>query len=512
MKKINQLKAGTILTYINLGLGTVIPLLYTPIMLRILGQSEYGVNSLATSITGYLTILNLGMGKAIIRYITKYRAEGNKKGVESMLGLFIVIYSALAGLVCVVGGFLTVFADSFFGKGLTSSEISILEVLMILMTINTALSFIVSVFSSVSISFERYIFGRTLDIISTMLTPIFNLCVLFMGLGSIGMAAVGVALQTVYLGIYILYSRKKLDLKPRFSKLPSHLIKELWGFSMFIFLSSIVDMLYWATDKVLIGAMVGSVAVAVYNVGGTFTTMLQNMSGAISNVFVPRVTTMVVTNSGDEDLSALLTRIGRLQYIIVSLFLSGYIVFGKTFIYYWAGDGYEDAYYIALLTMIPLAIPLIQNIAYNIIVAQNKHQFRAIIYTVIAVVNVVSTYLVLPHYGIIGAAVCTSIAFLVGNGVIMNIYYYKVTKLDIPGFWRNIGKMSIVPVFMGVIGYAVVNHREISLSLFMAGVIIYVLVFAVLIWLISFNSYEKALFTDLIKKIFVFLPIRRKGE
>ena len=107
---------------------------------------------------------------------------------------------------------------------------------------------------------------------------------------------------------------------------------------------------------------------------------------------------------------------------------------------------------------------------------------------------------------------CTSIAFLVGNGVIMNIYYYKVTKLDIPGFWRNIGKMSIVPAFMVVIGYTVVNHSEISLSLFMAGVIIYVLVFAVLSWLISFNSYEKALFTDLIKKTFVFLPIRRKGE
>ena len=78
--------------------------------------------------------------------------------------------------------------------------------------------------------------------------------------------------------------------------------------------------------------------------------------------------------------------------------------------------------------------------------------------------------------------------------------------------WINIGKMSIVPVFMGVIGYAVVNYREISLSLFMVGVIIYVLIFAVLSWLISFNSYEKALFTDLIKKPFVFLPIRRKGE
>ena len=152
-----------------------------------------------------------------------------------MLGLFLVIYSVLAGLVCVVGGFLAVFADSFFGKGLTPSEISILKVLMSLMTINTALSFIVSVFSSVVYLFERYIFGRTLDIISTILTPILNLCVLFMGLGSIGIAAVGGALQTVYLGIYILNSWKKLNLEPRFSKLPLYLIKELWDFLCLFF-------------------------------------------------------------------------------------------------------------------------------------------------------------------------------------------------------------------------------------------------------------------------------------
>ena len=283
-------------------------------------------------------------------------------------------------------------------------------------------------------------------------------------------------------------------------------------FSMFIFLSSIVDMLYWATDKILIGALVGSVAVAIYNVGGTFTTMLQNMSGAISNVFVPRVTTMVVMNSKEQDLSSLLIRIGRLQYIIVSLFLSGYIVFGKVFICYWAGAGYEEAYYIALLTMIPLAIPLIQNIAYNVIVAQNKHQFRAIIYAVIAVINVISTYLAIPRYGIIGAAVCTSIAFLVGNGIIMNIYYYRVTNLDIPGFWKNIAQMSIVPGIMGIIGYFIINHEEVTLAVFMAGVIVYILLFVLLSWVVSFNTYEKSLFIDLIKKMFTFLPIRRKGE
>ncbi|MDQ9443851.1 polysaccharide biosynthesis C-terminal domain-containing protein, partial [Serratia marcescens] len=69
-----------------------------------------------------------------------------------------------------------------------------------------------------------------------------------------------------------------------------------------------------------------------------------------------------------------------------------------------------EAYYIALYTMIPLAIPLIQNVAYNTILAQKKHKFRSIIYAIIAVVNVISTYMAIPKYGIIGAAVCTAIA------------------------------------------------------------------------------------------------------
>ena len=123
--------------------------------------------------------------------------------------------------------------------------------------------------------------------------------------------------------------------------------------------------------------------------------------------------------------------------MIVAFILSGYIVFGRIFIHFWSGDEYQDAYIVALLTMIPLAIPLIQNIAFSIILAQKKHQFRAIIYAVIAVINVVTTYLAIPRFGIIGAAVCTAIAFFLGNGLIMNIYYYRVTKLDIPRFWKK---------------------------------------------------------------------------
>ena len=64
----NQLKVGALLNYVVLGLNSLIGLLYTPYMLRMMGQSEYGIYSLAASVIAYLTIMDCGFGNAIIRY------------------------------------------------------------------------------------------------------------------------------------------------------------------------------------------------------------------------------------------------------------------------------------------------------------------------------------------------------------------------------------------------------------------------------------------------------------
>ena len=101
--------------------------------------------------------------------------------------------------------------------------------------------------------------------------------------------------------------------------------------------------------------------------------------------------------------------------------------------------------------MVPLAVPLIQSIAFSVISAQNKLKFRTIVYAVIAVLNVIGTILAMPKFGIIGAAACTAVAFIVGNGILMNWYYWKVIKLDIIGFWKNIIRISIAPVIMVVV-------------------------------------------------------------
>jgi len=504
MRKVNELKAGSILSYVNLAIGCVIPLLYTPVMLDILGQDEYGLYSLANSVISYLSLLNFGMGAAVIRYITKFRALEQKEELQNTLGLFAIIYSVLALLVCVGGVVVIALSGSVFGQKLDTQELEKMRVLLLIMTVSTAVSFPLSVYSSAVIVFERYVFHKLIGIAQTILTPVVNLLILYAGCGSVGLAVVGIVFQIVSGVIFGVYCGKTLRIRPVFRNMPVGILKELVVFCGFVFLSSVVDILYWATDKVLIGAMVGTAAVAVYNVGGTFTSMLQNMAHAISNVFAPRVNMMVTKNASMEEISQLLIRVGRLQFLVVSLILSGYIVFGRAFVLLWVGTEYLDAYYVALLTMIPLTVPLIQNIAFTTIVAQNKHRFRSIVYAVIAVVNVVTTWLVLPYYGIIGAAVCTAAAFVLGQGLIMNFYYYKVIGLDIPGFWKQIGRMSIVPSLMIVAGCLLTRELLPMPSLWWlflwAG--IYTVIFAALSWVISMNPYEKNLFAGLVTKVF----------
>ena len=511
MNNINQKKVGVLLSYVNLAISTIIPFFYTPIMLAILGQSEYGLYSLSNSVISYLSLLQFGMGSAVIRYIAKYRATDEKEKTNQITGLFTIIYIFFAVLVIFVGCIFTLLSPVIFSDGLSEAEISKMKILIIIMSLSTAFSFISVVFSSIINAYEKFIFKKTTDIILTILAPLFNLLVLFLGYESVGIATVSLISQIVVLPIYMWYVAKRLGIKMKFVKPEKAFLLELFSFSIFMFLSSIADLLFWSTDNVLIGAMIGSTAVAVYNVGGIFTNLMRNLTSAINDVFVPKVTMMVAVDKSNTELSELMIRVGRLQYLMVSLLASGFIVFGQVFIHYWSGDVYADAYWVSLVTFLPSAIPILQNIAFGVIVAQHKHKFRCYIYFGIAILNAISTFFIIPYFGYIGAAICSGVSYIIGHGIILNIYYKSVIKLDIFGFWMNILKMSFIPVIITVIGYWVVNILiPWNIILMLVEGIGFVLVFILLTWFFTMNEYEKDIFKGLLNSVIRLK--RRKHE
>ena len=223
--------------------------------------------------------------------------------------------------------------------------------------------------------------------------------------------------------LYVFFVHKRIGLHPSFKGVERGVLKEILGFSVFVFLANIVDILYWATDKLIIGWAVGSVATAVYNIGASFNGYITSLSTAVSGVLMPRITSMAVKDTPREEFTALFIKAGRLQFIIISFIVSAFIAFGRQFISLWAGPNYGQAYIVALLTMIPVTIPLIQNTGINMLYALNKHRFRSIVYACIAVLNVILTFWWVETFGIVGAAAATCVAYIIGN-IFISISFY----------------------------------------------------------------------------------------
>lgn len=499
--RINQVKAGAVLNFVSLMISNLIPFIYTPIMLRLLGRAEYGLYGIANSFMGYINLLNFGINGTIVRYIVKYRATGDKDGEERMFGLFIKIYSVIGAAIAIAG--ITLACNlHFYDRSLTGEELQTLKKLVLIMTANTALFLPLCPFGSILTAHERFVFSKCMSMLFTILGPIVNLVVLYAGHGSVGIAFCSFFFNIVTYVVYIPYVIKRLGIRPRFTKAPDGVLREIFGFSAFVFLGQVVDMLYWATDKLIIGWAIGTVGAAVYNIGASFNVYITSISTAISGVLMPRVTTMAVKDTPKEEFTDLFVKVGRIQFIIISFIVSAFVAFGRQFIVLWAGPGYEDAYVVALLTMIPVTVPLIQNTGLNILYATNRHKFRSVVYFFIAALNAVLTFWWVERYGIVGAAVATCFAYVIGNILIINWYYYKKIGIDIPLFWKNILRMSPVMLVMGTVWWILLDGVVFSgWMMFFGYAVVYTVIYVLLAYFIMMNRYEKDLLLGPVKKL-----------
>lgn len=498
----SQLRLGVILNYINIGLGALIPILYTPIMLSLLGQSEYGLYKLSSSLAGYISLVSLGMGSAVTRYLIKARKEEGKEGEERMLGLFVMFFRIVALLSIVVGIILLLCVKGWYGSSLSMDELFRMKILIGIMALNTSLTLLISPYVSVVTANERFVFIQCMNIASTCVIPLVNLIALYLGYASIGMAVSSLVIQLIIRILYLSYSRSYLNLKPRFEKPRKGLVTEVLVFAFWVFIGEIVDKLYGATDMALIGAVpaLATSGVAVYNIGTVFSGMVLTIAVGISGLMAPRTNKMVFSGATAAELTDFGIKIGRIQALIIGLVVSGFIAFGKPFIHFYAGDSYYESYWVALLVMIPYMIPIVQNVFLNIVIAENKHRFRSLVYLGIALLNVAGTWILIHRIGVIGAALMSGIALIIGQGFIMNWFYSKRIGLEIARFWKSVLPVYTVPLIMAVIvliiGSKVVVFYVIPSLLI--GIVLFTVVYAVLNWFFIMNTYEKGIVLEIL--------------
>ena len=451
MKENKQRVIGAVLGYANIAVGMIVSLLYTPLMLSILGPSEYGVYTNANSIVGYLNLLGFGLAGSYLRFSSEYLVNKDKKGLAQLNGTYLTVFSLICVATWIIGGFIVVGADAFFATSLSATELELTKKLLVVLVFRAGITFPLSVFSSYISLYERFVFLQVVNILRAICSPLISILVLTRGYGSVGMVVVTTAIGLAAEMAQFVFCLHKLSFKVSFVGNQKVIFKEIAGFSIFIFIQSITDQINWSLDNTILTKMMGTVAVARYGLGAQLNTYMRNFSTVITSVYLPKVNKLVAANADRDAVMDLYISVARVQFLIVTFVVTGFALWGREFINLWVGSGYDESYYVALILMMAVTPAMFLNLGIEIRRAYDKHKIPAIATFITAWINAVVTVFLIKLFGVSGAALGTMGASFC-NIIFINIYYTKALSLNMWRLWKQILGLSVPVVICLIIG------------------------------------------------------------
>lgn len=498
----NQRKVGILISYLNIFLHAVIGFAYVPILLHYIGKSEYGLYQLIGSFIAYFSVMDFGLTAAVVRFYAKYKALQDIINMENILAIAMRAYAVITVVLLVLGCIFYIFIPDIFAKSMTLGEIASAKNLFILLLFNMVISISTMIFRAVINAHEEFLFLKGLETIQLVMQPILVVLVLQCLPNALAVAGVQTGLNVILIIARIYYCFTKLHIKICYHFWNKEMFVAFKKLALSIFAVTLIDQVFFKTNQIILGVVSGTAAVAVYSVASLIYMNYMALSTAISSVYLPYITEIIAKNESVNKLTDLFIKIGRLQYFLLALVASGFIIFGRQFINMWAGESFDEAYIITILIIIPFTIDLIQNIGLAILQAQNKYDFRAKVYCAMGVFNLLLAIPLGIKVGGIGCAIATGLSMFIGNGLIMNYYYWKITGLDIPRFWREIKEISLPIFLLAVIAYYLNVVMGYHGKVFFAfSILVYIFAY---IWTInkySVNDEERERISNVIQKI-----------
>lgn len=498
----SERKKGAILSYIQVVLSVAVSVIYVPVLLRYLGQSEYGLYQIVGSFFSYISVFESCMSTGVLRNYCNALGSQDKEAADVTLSMAKVIYRVMAALM-VVAGVIVLFAfRSFYASSFTASELKESSAILLLLFANMMVTLLGSVYLTILTGHEKFTFLKVLAIIIQVAQPFFVILCVRKIPYAITVSTVIVVFNVLTVLMRYLYVTRKLKIRIVKKKRNRKVIGEIVGLSATILLGCIADQIFWKTDQVILGKMFSTAVVAVYSVGAQIYMIYMQFGTQIAGVFYPRVSVLYQEENGLQKVSDLFIRVGRATFFVILLVLSGFIIFGREFLLVWVGEGYEAAYWVAIIVMLPFSVDLAQNLGLCILQVKGQYGFRAKIYLLSALLNIITTVLFARRIGITGAALSTGISMFLTSGLIMNWFFQKRVGLNMIKFWKTtIGIISLAVLLTGAACFikGMIWHDPVSVIQLGLGILLYTIVYGAVMFLFAADPAERELLQRLLK-------------
>lgn len=498
--KLSGPRVGVIASYLYTFGQIAVQLLFVPLLLGGIGRTEYGLYQLVGSVMAYIVSINGILSAGVGRYYCMYLAESDKTKMESTLAISKRLYWLISAISFIVVLALSAIVRVVYAGSFSGSQLDEMAAMLIVLGLNCIVTMNNAVHIAAITAYERFAFLKLSQLIALVMQPL--LVVILMNCWKNALMVCCVILLTNALCALAQrgFCSHVLDVKTTYHGWDKSLASGLFKFGTAIIMVAIADQIFWKTDQLIIGYFYGADSVAIYAVGAQFFSAFMAVGTAVASVFMPKVSRLYHDKKDYASISDLFIRVGRISFIICWIILGAFAVIGDDFVSLWVGQGFHDSYLVAMIIMVPCTIDIIQNLGLTILQVEDKYYFRGIAYLAIAVLNVFATVALVQYFGIIGAVASTAAASILGNGLLMNLYYAKRVHLAILVFWREICKLMIPMTLVTIVFYACHHALQLPLSwysLLLAGAS-YIVVQIAVLWFFGFNAYEKNLVSSIL--------------
>lgn len=498
-----KIKLGAIMSYIQIFFGILSGLIYTPWMIREIGQADYGLYMLTISLISMFA-MDFGLDAAVSRFMSKYLAEGKRDQAARFLGVAYQLFIGIALVLLVILAIVYFFLDSIYA-GLTATELEHLKVLYLVAGLFIVVTFPTKPFAGILVSHEQFLFSSALHLGEKLAVVGLMVAALVLGYGLYALVLVNALVGTVVLLIEYVFIRRKTSVRANFGEREPGVYRDIFSFTSWSTVTLVAQRFVLNITPSLLGIFAGSASIALFSIGMVIEGYVWMIASALGYLFLPKVSRMLTRNDR-EAIALLFKRIGRIQLYIVGLIFTSFLVLGREFMQLWVGSDFEASYTIALLLVAPSLVTLTQDIGNTTLIAENKVKYRAIASLIVAAISMSLSPLLIPLYGPIGAAIAICLGNIVGLIVYMNRVYQRVLGLDIVAFFRDC-HLRLLPglTLYTVVGFGIHTVLPATNLIGLAGKGgILVLVYGAIMWVLAFDSTEKAM----VRQVFAQLKIR----
>lgn len=502
-----QIKYGSIISYSLVFLNIILGLIYTPWILKEVGSSDYGLYTLATSLIS-LFLLDFGMSAAVTRFISNFRAKGNQKGIDEFVGLSIKFYIAICCCIAIIMTVVFINIEKIYSK-LTPEEMANFKIVFIITSFFVIICFPVNVCNGVLNAYEKYIWLKGSDVFNKLGTVIVTVAALIMHGGIYSLIFINGVFNLITFVVKGIIICKKTPVHISFKSNGEVKLKEIFSFSAWSTVNSISQQMVFNIIPSILAMVLNTLAITLYGFANVIEGYVYNITQAINGLFMPQVSRIIVDDKDAKKVLPLMIKVGRINQSVISLLIIGLLVLGKEFVHLWVGDEYSSLYYCIIILSFPYFISASQQIANTSLVVLNKVKYSALICLIAGIINLIVSYIIAEHFGVIG--VCATIgALFIVRIIALNMVYKIVLNIDIWSFFKE----CHIKMLPGIIISAVLSYIVVSVFPFSAEGIrgwlyfgikvgIVTIIYSLVMVFIGWNDFEKGLLKS-------FLPHHKK--